>query len=670
MRIFPLFEFSYLGAKSQLFKQLVRSPVLVLIWISLKDRGPRSKEGVNLGVISFRSNIYSLNAQRHLAQADARVALSNERLSSGQRINRASDDAAGLSISSSLRLNRRVFSQAIRNGNDGISALNIAGGAINQLSGILMRLKELASQSANGAFSRTQRIALDAEGYALTNEYNRMIQSTKFNGLNLLNNSLGNMSIQLGFGTDGQIGFNIGSEFDRAAGTGSFGTGTLIASGNLEGPLTAFGDVNRDGYLDMISTNDDGVSGYWTSISLGNGNGTFQAATTLSSPTNGSYFVQLGDVNGDGLLDLVHGTDTSVLIRLGNGNGTFQAETSLDTGVTISSQLKLGDLNSDGKLDIVNISGTSAYVLLNNGNGTFRAGVSYTAGSGSASSLNVADMNGDGIQDIITRYSDGMLNTLMGRGDGTFAPKISSAHGLAGTLYNTGVADLNYDGIMDYVVTSNTGSVVNIFLGNADGTFKARVSYAAGNRTGALGDINGDGIVDIVSAGTGSTVRYLLGNGDGTFQAAVTTLTGTNASDGLTLADLNNDGVLDLVGVNNTLVNAYLAVTSNITTISRINLTTQAEARDALTTLDAMLARVSGELGAIGSTQSRLAFSIDALNGFVDAYSSADSRITDVDIAQESAELVRGRILTNAASSVLAQANQLPEIVLALISNV
>ena len=106
---------------------------------------------VNLG-----SNISSLRSQRMLSLSSEKLSSTFERLSSGQRINKASDDAAGLAIADNLRTKSRVFTQGVRNVNDGISLLNIADGAVSQLTNITTRLTELAEQAANGIFGMTQ----------------------------------------------------------------------------------------------------------------------------------------------------------------------------------------------------------------------------------------------------------------------------------------------------------------------------------------------------------------------------------------------------------------------------------------------------------------------------------------------------------------------------------
>src|SRR5580693_958213 len=124
--------------------------------------------------LTINTNVASLNAQRRLAESTASLQQSFERLSSGLRINTASDDAAGLAIASSLNVDSRVYSQGVRNTNDALSFYSIAEGALNSLVDITTRLKELAQQSSNGVLSFTQRKSLDAEAQALGKEYQRI----------------------------------------------------------------------------------------------------------------------------------------------------------------------------------------------------------------------------------------------------------------------------------------------------------------------------------------------------------------------------------------------------------------------------------------------------------------------------------------------------------------
>lgn len=148
--------------------------------------------------ITIGNNIVSLQAQRRLGVATEQLGQTFERLSSGQRINKASDDAAGLAIADSLRAAQRIASVAVRNANDGISTIAIADGALGEISNVLQRLGELAEQSANGVFSVTQRSALQNEFSALGSEIERIAVTTTFNGVNLLSGG-STITLQVGF---------------------------------------------------------------------------------------------------------------------------------------------------------------------------------------------------------------------------------------------------------------------------------------------------------------------------------------------------------------------------------------------------------------------------------------------------------------------------------------
>jgi flagellin len=152
--------------------------------------------------INLGSNIASLKAQRTLAISSERLARTYEKLSSGQRINRASDDAAGLAIADALTANARIAAVAVRNANDGISTIGIADSALGAVGNVLTRLAELAEQSANGVFSSSQRSALQNEFTALGSEIERIAVTTEFNGVKLLS---GGSELTL------QVGFNSGS---------------------------------------------------------------------------------------------------------------------------------------------------------------------------------------------------------------------------------------------------------------------------------------------------------------------------------------------------------------------------------------------------------------------------------------------------------------------------
>jgi flagellin len=148
--------------------------------------------------INIRTNVESLNAQRRLGETSDRLRTAYARLSSGLRITRAADDAAGLAIAEGLRADARIASVSIRNANDGISIIAITDGAMDQITNVLTRMAELADQSANGVYSVDQRSALQLEFAALGSEIQRIAQSTEFNGLKLLSGGA-MVTLQVGF---------------------------------------------------------------------------------------------------------------------------------------------------------------------------------------------------------------------------------------------------------------------------------------------------------------------------------------------------------------------------------------------------------------------------------------------------------------------------------------
>lgn len=143
------------------------------------------------------NNIYSLNAQRHLSKSQLGLSKAFERLSSGLRINRAGDDAAGLAISEKLRGNIRALQQATRNASDGIGLVQTAEGAMEEISTMLIRMKELAEQASTGTLTDTERGYLNNEYTALRNEITRIANATKFNETKLLDGTL-DVDIQIG----------------------------------------------------------------------------------------------------------------------------------------------------------------------------------------------------------------------------------------------------------------------------------------------------------------------------------------------------------------------------------------------------------------------------------------------------------------------------------------
>lgn len=182
--------------------------------------------------LSINTNVASLNAQRNLGQTQGTLNRSLQRLSSGLRINSARDDAAGLAISDRMTSQIRGLNQAIRNANDGISLSQTAEGALQESTNILQRMRELAIQAANDTNSTSDRQSLQAEIIQLKAEFNRIAETTQFNGKNILDGTLSNASFHIGANANQVISVSIGDV--RGASTGAFQTASTQAQGALQ----------------------------------------------------------------------------------------------------------------------------------------------------------------------------------------------------------------------------------------------------------------------------------------------------------------------------------------------------------------------------------------------------------------------------------------------------
>ena len=202
--------------------------------------------------IRIFNNIASSNAQRILGVNNQRLATSIERISTGIRINKGADDAAGLAISEGLRSDIRALRQATRNANDGMSLINVTEGALNEQSGILIRLRELASQAATGTVGSTERGTIQLEFSALRDELTRISQTTEFNGTALLDGSLASgatstnhIMIQIGIDNSKNSRLNLNSAINLAAVDAStLKIHALSVTGASEA-LTALNEINN-----------------------------------------------------------------------------------------------------------------------------------------------------------------------------------------------------------------------------------------------------------------------------------------------------------------------------------------------------------------------------------------------------------------------------------------
>jgi hypothetical protein len=321
------------------------------------------------------------------------------------------------------------------------------------------------------------------------------------------------------------------------------------------------GDFNGDGLLDLLTTT---TSGDTTSLAvlLNNGDGTFQPP--VRSGPIGRFFYTVADLTGNGLSDVVASApDGNVAAFLSNGDGTFQPPLEIPNTNQVT-VMAVGDLNGDGIPDLVTRGGAGVNVYMGNGDGTFRALASYTLPVGGPVRGVIADFTGDGIPDLLvvdtgdSRHGEPPgVNVLVGNGDGTFQSPVRTPDRLAGSCRYLVAADLRNDNVADLVFVDVNSEHLYVQLNNGDGTFQDPVQVFADPAIGRVTvvDVNGDGIPDVLVPHAGGLVHVLLGNGDGTFQFGPDRFVGTDLSEfGETVfAHFNGDGNLDLA----TIVGAY-----------------------------------------------------------------------------------------------------------------
>jgi hypothetical protein len=356
----------------------------------------------------------------------------------------------------------------------------------------------------------------------------------------------------------------------------------------------ATADVNNDGKLDLLTVS---RSAGTVSVALGNGDGTFAAPRSFAAGAN-ARALGVGDFNRDGKLDVITVNESGTLSLLkGNGDGTFQAPTSIQlkgaSGVSAVA-VAVGDMNGDGKLDlVVGAEGSTykksghtyqdalVYVLTGKGDGTFSTASSLdisgdvvptwemTTPGVSPVNLALGDVNGDGKLDVVAAIYRDIANFTSGGnrpiyllpGDGkgglSQGPMVDLAEGTAALT----LSDLNGDGRLDLAVATGNGSAgwVQISLGNGNGTFQATQSYKTGAGYAlalAVADVNHDGKLDLVTANANGTISVLLGNGNGTFQAPLSFGSGT-AYAALAVGDFNGDGYPDLAAIDGSVMSIF-----------------------------------------------------------------------------------------------------------------
>jgi len=343
-----------------------------------------------------------------------------------------------------------------------------------------------------------------------------------------------------------------GGKFDAA--------GALVASNQMNSinPLNgiATADLNGDGRPDLVALTTIGLANV-TFVFLSNGDGTFTATSdtisppSLSLPTNQLF---LADFDGDHIPDALYvpgGAYANVLFRHGNGDGTFGAPVMGPYVYHGAPGASVGDLTGNGILDLVGEQDAPVSVWLGNGNGGFGSGTAYYSSVAYGNAFNsktvIADINNDGVKDVLATADSGIV-VFLGTGDGAGTLSATSVAYPGGEFT---VADVNADGKLDLIALPTSGTGFNVYLGDGTGNFGSPTTIATSLAYSHIttADLNLDGIPDVILSGTVVAVMY--GDGKGGFGPEQIFLAGTVPQTAL-VGDWNMDGAPDIAVANTT----------------------------------------------------------------------------------------------------------------------
>ncbi len=574
----------------------------------------------------INTNLASLYAQNNLTNAQGALAQSVQRLSSGLRINSARDDAAGLSIAQNMQSQINGLSQSVRNLNDATNLLQTADSSLATVQDMLLRLKQLSVQGYDSSLSATQRTNIRTEVSDLNTEINATSTRTKFNGISLLSSSTG-VDAKL---SDLQKGtyLSSGVAYDWAGGDFALTGDTALdpANGNGDDPLTVSTanieisyDVNSDAYKQMA-----GVT--YTFSYGGDGKNITLSAVSDWSGTNGddkvygaSQTISVADVTSDNAGaggDVTQTLDFSNFgIKL-NITTTISATETKVLGSSIAHDLDGMTINQASDED----DGTSVKIT-----NIDASGATYGAGT--------YELTSDGAGVLTTTYID---------------------------EYGTSqLFDVEFqDSWFDYAGTNTTvdiGFGLKISLENFQKTTKENVVdwlAAVDNGTtfdGGAGDNSGQLVI------TGS------GNNKLEFQS------GASSDAYITVNTLNV--ATDSTGTASEMQEVGTSITDTLSdlTSSDSTATWQAAFKALESSIDTALDYISEQRATIGSQMNRLSYIISNLGTQSVNTQNSRSAIIDTDFAAETAKLTKGQIMQQAATAMLAQANQMPNVILSLL---
>ncbi len=589
----------------------------------------------------INTNVMSLNAQRNLNTSQADLAVSVQRLSSGLRINSAKDDAAGLAIATRMSTQIGGLNQAMRNANDGISLAQTAEGALDEVINNLQRIRTLAVQSRNATNSASDRAALDAEVQLRIAELDRVAQQTQFNGLNLLDGTFNSQVFQVGANqgqtitidsiaaaTAQSLGLN-GGNLTRFQHTGTAVTGDL-SSGDVTLNGVDLGSVTGDAA--QIATAINALDSRFgatatnaqTTIAFTDAVGTAAAAATpTDSAASGAFTAADASAGGE------------VFTFAIDGNTVFT-----ETAADASADVTAAELDTA----LTTFLGTAA-------------GAGYSLLSGSFATGDAVIRKADGTDMDIT------LTSNFGTAAGSFAGGIVASH-TGGTPAVAGVAP-------DITLALN-GSALDLTAAGTDGTVTGtEVAALINGVSGFTASFSGGNLS--IATDDGSNFSLTQGGADAGVVAGSEGLT-DNSGGAQTYTfrgsvSINSSVDVAIAGANPSAAGLTAAAngTQTTETFTAINVLTAASSDTVLEVIDNALTTVNSSRANLGAVQNRFESVVANLATTSENLTASRSRIEDADFAAETARLTRAQILQQAGVSMVAQANSIPQSVLALL---
>jgi flagellin len=611
----------------------------------------------------INTNINSLNAQRNLSMNQASLATSMQRLSSGLRINSAKDDAAGLAIASRMSSQINGLNQAARNANDGISLAQTAEGALGSTTDLLQRMRDLAVQSANGTNSDADRASLQAEVTQIKSEIDRVAKSTAFNGINLLDGSFSAQVFQVGANASATDRIQVNSIANiksDALGSGVSGSATLT-SGLVNSSITA-GDLTLNGIQVGTSVAGSGAgqsaSSAWSIAQAINAVGAQTGVTAKANATVATSIAVVGVAATAGAVDANSFSINGVSIGAIAKGVAFVGTTNPPTAGGPSTVIAQG-ANVAAAINLVSDqSGVRASVD--------KAGV-VTLASTNGSKIKIETL---GTYLPATLLTDTGLvgDTVANGGTVTAAAAVPTvAASVSGAMQINGV---DVGAIASGVTVQGQGANAAAAINQISG--KTGVTATANAITGALTLTAADGRDIVLKNGTG-TVKAITGIDPATAIGDLNVGADGKFSGTLTLSSSNVNGIVtggkkdEYAGLHAFEGQVAADTSSTSNTLSAVDIGTATGALAALATIDKALSQVNQARGNMGAIQNRFTSVVSNLQSTSENLTAARSRIQDADFASETANLSRSQILQQAGTAMVAQANQLPQGVLALL---